>query len=228
MELFASLEEELLVIEKKLSMISALTLESISQDRFLEVLNQSSFLITIHDVEFYRPLLINEKMRHFYGFDNCRLKGIDYFYYLQTIHTSTYHTLVESIAFFRKNKEGFLNLKYRLKNYEGKWIDTIGSSKTIVWDHKKKTKIAITVMEERSFDNKAEIMGAGISSLTHREREIAMLLVSGLSKKEIADQLFISVATVETHTKKLYKKLGINKIVELTQMLDIFQASDPN
>lgn len=228
MDLYVCLEEELLAIERKLSVVSGLTLEGVYQEEFLKVVNQSPFLITVHDVEFYRPLLINEKMRLFYGFDNCRLKGMDYFYYLQTIHTSTYHTLVESIAFFRKNKSGFLNLKYRLKNYEGKWNDTIGSSKTIVWDNKGRTKIAITVMEKKLFTNKAEIMGGGISALTNREREIAMLLVSGLSKKEIADQLFISVGTVETHTKKLYKKLGINKIVELTQMLDAFQASDPN
>lgn len=226
MRTFAGLEEELLRIEAQLSVTSEKTVSCVYEDRFMEVLNQSPYMITVHDVEYYRPLLINEKMRQFYGFSNCRLRGLDYFYYLQTIHTTTYHTLVESIAFFRKNKTGFLNLKYRLKNYEGKWNDRIGSTKTILWNNNGKAKVAITIMEENSAVIKEAVVGAGLSLLTSREREIAMLLISGLSKKEVADQLFISVATVETHTKKMYKKLGIKKIVELTQLLDAFQEYD--
>lgn len=47
------------------------------------------------------------------------------------------------------------------------------------------------------------------ASLTEREREILLLLVEGHSNKRIAQQLDISVRTVETHRMSLRRKLGI-------------------
>lgn len=226
MEPFLTLEAELHRLETELLDASCLDLHMLYEKDFLDILNRSEFLITLHDVEFFRPLYINEKMRAFYGFRDNKLQGLDYFYYLTTIHTSTYHTLIESIAFFRKNRTDFLNLRYRLKNYEGLWIDTIGATKTILLDKKGKAKIAITVMKEGTVEEDAPV-SLEFHRLTLREREIAQLLVSGLSKKEIATKLFISVATVETHTKNLYRKLKVKKIVELAQAIDAFQASKP-
>lgn len=51
--------------------------------------------------------------------------------------------------------------------------------------------------------------------LTLRETEIARLLASGKSNKEIATALFISVKTVETHRRSIMQKLEISSIVEL-------------
>ena len=51
--------------------------------------------------------------------------------------------------------------------------------------------------------------------VSKREREIAKLLSHGLAKREIANTLFIAESTVETHTRTIYKKLGINKVSEL-------------
>ncbi len=46
--------------------------------------------------------------------------------------------------------------------------------------------------------------------LTEREKEILSFLVTGLSKKQIADKLFISFHTVNTHIKNIYEKLHVN------------------
>lgn len=46
--------------------------------------------------------------------------------------------------------------------------------------------------------------------LTSRELEILQLIVKGLANKEIASSLFISEATVKTHLKTLFNKLGVN------------------
>lgn len=51
--------------------------------------------------------------------------------------------------------------------------------------------------------------------LTDREIEILKLITSGLSNKEIGDQLFISHRTVDTHRTNLMKKLEINNIAGL-------------
>jgi LuxR family maltose regulon positive regulatory protein len=46
--------------------------------------------------------------------------------------------------------------------------------------------------------------------LTARERDVLKLLSDGLSYKEIAPALFISINTVRFHIKSIYAKLGVN------------------
>lgn len=49
-----------------------------------------------------------------------------------------------------------------------------------------------------------------LATLTRREREILVLLASGLSLKGIATELYISLNTVKGVTSSLYRKLGVN------------------
>jgi DNA-binding CsgD family transcriptional regulator len=58
-------------------------------------------------------------------------------------------------------------------------------------------------------------------SITKREREIALLAVQGLSSQEIADQLVISLRTVQTHLQNIYRKTGITGRKGLASILDI-------
>lgn len=53
--------------------------------------------------------------------------------------------------------------------------------------------------------------------LTTREQSVLLLLADGLSNKEVARELDISVRTVETHRKNLRKKLGIASTAGLTR-----------
>ena len=50
--------------------------------------------------------------------------------------------------------------------------------------------------------------------LTRRESEVAELLSHGLSNKQIADQLFISGATVKVHLRHIYEKLDVRTRAE--------------
>lgn len=52
------------------------------------------------------------------------------------------------------------------------------------------------------------------NSLSSREAEIISLISKGLSNKEIAKTLYLSVHTVITHTKNIYKKLNVNSRAE--------------
>jgi DNA-binding NarL/FixJ family response regulator len=52
---------------------------------------------------------------------------------------------------------------------------------------------------------------------TTREREIIQLLAEGVSNKEVADKLGISVKTVETHRAAIMRKLGLHSIGELVR-----------
>lgn len=52
-----------------------------------------------------------------------------------------------------------------------------------------------------------------------RERQIVMLVVAGLSNRQIADRLVISVRTVEGHLYRIFTKLGINTRDQLVDLI---------
>jgi DNA-binding CsgD family transcriptional regulator len=56
----------------------------------------------------------------------------------------------------------------------------------------------------------------GQEALSQREKEIVSCVVKGLTNKEIAEQLFLSVHTVITHRKNISKKLQIHSVSGLT------------
>jgi two-component system, NarL family, response regulator NreC len=51
--------------------------------------------------------------------------------------------------------------------------------------------------------------------LSTREKEVLQLLASGKNNRDIADLLFISVATVETHRNNIFQKLHLHNLAEL-------------
>ncbi len=61
----------------------------------------------------------------------------------------------------------------------------------------------------------AYIPDFGGYNLTKRETEILLLLIEGLSYKEIASHSFISMATINTHIRNVYDKLGIHSRSEI-------------
>ncbi len=58
---------------------------------------------------------------------------------------------------------------------------------------------------------------SGWASLTPTELDVVRLLSEGLANKEIADRLFISARTVQTHLTHVYAKLGLTSRVQLAQ-----------
>ncbi|WP_343628991.1 response regulator [Roseateles sp.] len=58
-----------------------------------------------------------------------------------------------------------------------------------------------------------------VGDLTEREREVMQLVVQGLPNKLIADQLNISVRTVEVHRARVFEKMNVKSAVELSNLL---------
>lgn len=54
----------------------------------------------------------------------------------------------------------------------------------------------------------APVLGAPVESLSERELEVLALIAQGLSNKEIAARLSVTVGTVKTHTNNINRKLG--------------------
>lgn len=56
---------------------------------------------------------------------------------------------------------------------------------------------------------------AAPSGVTGREWEVAQLIAQGLTNAEIAQQLYLSMPTIKTHTSRLFDKLGVTNRVQL-------------
>jgi DNA-binding NarL/FixJ family response regulator len=64
----------------------------------------------------------------------------------------------------------------------------------------------------------------GMTQLTEREQEIAELAANGLSSRQIAEQLVVSLRTPDNHLFKVYSKLGIAGRAELPARLRLYKA----
>ena len=65
----------------------------------------------------------------------------------------------------------------------------------------------------------AALVKSRLAELTERERAVMRLVVEGLPNKLIADQLDISVRTVEVHRARVFDKMEVKSAVELANLL---------
>lgn len=54
--------------------------------------------------------------------------------------------------------------------------------------------------------------------LSEREKQVAMMVVNCQSPQQIADQLFVSVKTINTYRYRIFEKLGVDSDVKLTHL----------
>jgi FixJ family two-component response regulator len=60
-------------------------------------------------------------------------------------------------------------------------------------------------------------MAQRLATLTQREREVLERVVAGKMNREIAEDLDISIKTVEAHRARLMEKLEVGSVAELVQ-----------
>lgn len=58
-----------------------------------------------------------------------------------------------------------------------------------------------------------------LAGLTEREQEVMQRVVAGLANKQVADELGISVRTVEVHRARVFEKMAVKSAVELANLL---------
>lgn len=59
-----------------------------------------------------------------------------------------------------------------------------------------------------------------LERLTSRERDVMALILQGKLNKVIADELGISMRTVEVHRSNVFSKMGVRSAVELARLLE--------
>lgn len=68
-------------------------------------------------------------------------------------------------------------------------------------------------------NNASSSVQACLASLSDREKAVMQLVLAGLPNKLVADQLDISVRTVEVHRARVFDKMGVKSAVELANFL---------
>jgi two-component system response regulator NreC len=105
---------------------------------------------------------------------------------------------------------------YILKNTS---IEELVKALNSVSDGKKYFSKEINIIDtEQDFRNTVTIEDKKVDEiLSKREIEVLTLICKEYSNSEIAEKLFLSVSTVETHRKNLIAKLGVNNTVGLVK-----------
>ena len=79
---------------------------------------------------------------------------------------------------------------------------------------------ALALSQERlKIRRQQQFLHARLSELTERERDVMHLVLEGLPNKLIADQLDISVRTVEVHRARVFEKMDVKSAVELANLM---------
>lgn len=73
--------------------------------------------------------------------------------------------------------------------------------------------------EQRAAAATAESIGVRLNRLSTRERQVMERVLAGKLNKVIADELHVSMRTVEVHRSSLFEKMGVKTAVELAQIL---------
>ncbi|MDM0044659.1 response regulator [Variovorax dokdonensis] len=76
--------------------------------------------------------------------------------------------------------------------------------------------VSARVIDDQS---QRRVIAARMAELTEREHKVARLVIEGLPNKLIADQLSISVRTVEVHRARVFEKMEVKSAVELANLL---------
>jgi len=110
------------------------------------------------------------------------------------------------------------SVKIFMRDEDGKPILTIGVALPVDPQHHITSKVS-RLLEENNFLRKNL---KKFTTLGKREKEVLKWLALGRSSSEIANELFISVSTVETHRKNIRQKLEVSTSYQLSQYARAF------
>jgi len=199
----------------------------------------SNSAIMIFDLYKRQHVFISNNNYRIFNFDIEKAKGKSD-YIDSCIHPDDYPQLMEAGIYFlcygfslqpEHRKDGKLINEYSILNKNGKYIRIIEQQMCLESDAHGNIWLALSIMDispdqnddapfrSRMIDVKKgavymfpppnkEVM------LTAREKEILQLISKGLISKQIADKLFVSVNTVNTHRQRILKKLQADNAIE--------------
>ncbi|MFV0418334.1 MAG: LuxR C-terminal-related transcriptional regulator [Dysgonomonas sp.] len=168
-------------------------------------------------------------------FGDCK-EGID-----ERVHPDDLCPLVKNgiaaLKFLHANKENLQDYKmiseFRIRNAIGQYVRVVEQYTLLEKDKSGNAWLSLSVLDlspdqssfktvrghilnvkENKFFSIENLSSQKTSDLTTREIAVLQLIKEGLLSKEISEQLFISVHTVNTHRQRILEKLDVNNSME--------------
>ncbi|GAB6122118.1 response regulator transcription factor [Dysgonomonas termitidis] len=168
-------------------------------------------------------------------FGDCK-EGID-----ERVHPDDLHPLIKNgitaLRFLHANKENLQDYKmiseFRICNAIGQYVRVVEQYTLLEKDKSGNAWLSLSVLDlspdqssfktvrchilnvkENKFFSIENLLSRKKSDLTTREIAVLQLIKEGLLSKEISEQLFISVHTVNTHRQRILEKLDVNNSME--------------
>lgn len=211
---------------------------------FFDMLDKiDNSIITVFDLFKREHIYISPKFETFLGYcvSTAHETGTDYFN--QMIHPEDFIFLMEAGVYFmemglnlpmEKIREFKLITTFRMKKADGALIRVLEQQSLLEFDKRGNFWLALSVLDfspEQDLESPAQSrllnfktgelyhfppkeLSLAAELLTNREKEILALLSKGFISKQIADKLFISVNTVNTHRQRIIEKLDVANTAE--------------
>lgn len=127
---------------------------------------------------------------------------------------STLDEELYAVRYLKAGADGFLQ-KHVSEEGLKTALEKMMQTGTYISDKVKDALISQTLHHKDAYQNPLGV-------LSDRELEIARLLITGNGLKEIANKLFVHVATVSTYKSRIYKKLNITSVIELGEVFRLY------
>jgi DNA-binding NarL/FixJ family response regulator len=179
--------------------------EARNADEMLKALPTTEVNVLILDI--YLDAM--EDLKTMNGFQICR-HLVEHYPEIRIVAHSVYDDADTVAAIIKAGALGFVSKKAGFEELI-KAIKVVNEGRKFICNEtagKLKNLNKFLLGIEDNLRNKEEVF-------SHREREVLELLSKGKSSKEIADLLFITERTVETHRKNMIEKGGVKNTVEL-------------
>lgn len=210
---------------------------NIPEGFFQEVAENEKHCFFMYSTETCRFLFIDSFYQMFTGYSpkEHQKGGLDFWF--SKVHPDDKRMLADRILESMKPKDSSLNkeqpftsiLNYRFKKGTGEWMwiqHTVynlsfnSDGKVDKMVHKlKELDLLVTSsdLNKKAYEvslNESDNSN-GVSRLTKKEIQVLKLIAEGFSSKMIADKLYISIHTVESHRRHLLEKLNAKNSMEL-------------
>ena len=180
----------------------------LSVNRAIRILDEASNGQDLVDiVEYHNPdVVISDilmpKLNGIEALKKIREKKLDCLVIMLTAYEDSFH-LENALA---AGADGYLSKDIKSKELVDAVFNVIKGERVF-------SKSVVRLLQRKAVSS-AELDPEPIV-ITKREQEILDLVATGKTSQEIADSLFISVRTVESHRYNLMQKLDVNNVAEL-------------
>ncbi|MBI2281332.1 MAG: HAMP domain-containing protein [Bacteroidetes bacterium] len=211
------------------NMIDVLDRTTVSRDYFNNILSRMEDSLIITDID-SKIMVVNKSTLDLLGYAEEEIIG-QYFGVLLGKNIDNEAFIKNTIINDLQNHEHLHNIYNTYYSKQGDKIPVLFSGSSM-FDEKGSFKGMIFIANHHFENNLVEntvqvnqeknvdfhnIKALGVIPLTKREREVMKLIAEEQSNQEIAEKLFISVRTVETHRKNIMQKLHVKSVIALVK-----------